>query len=1455
MSSLQKNNFMNGGGEMGKLIRLKDWSKTSLGDPVDWPQSLLTMTSVMLDNPFGMYIAWGSDYIQLYNDGYRPILGTTKHPQALGISTRETFSEIWHIIGAMFDDVMKGKAVGCTDFLLPLSRNGFVEDCYFDFSYSPIKKDDGEVGGVLVTVIETTDKKKAQSELKESKDQLQFAIDASELATWDIDPATNQFTGNNRLKEWHGLQLDETFSMEKGFDRVIEKDRDSLKNAITKALEYSSGGMLDHEYTILNPLTKKERIVRAKGRTSFGANNIAYRLNGILEDVTEQVMAKRKIEESERSLRLMIIQAPVAICVFKGSNHVVEIANDLMLELWGKTSVEVFNKPIFEGLPEAAGQGLEQIVDTVFSTGEKFVANEWPVKLPRKNKVETTYVNLVYEALKNTDGSVSGIMAIATDVTAEVNARKKTVKSDLRFRNTVKQAPIGITILRGADFMVEMANDAYLQVVDRNEAEFVGKPLFDSLPEVKEAVSPLLNDVLNTGIPFHGIEYPVPVKRYGKQEISYFDFLYHPLREEDGKISGIIVTVTDVSASVKAKYTLAESEKQFRNLVMHSPIAMSIFKGEDHIIEMANEVMFEKVWRKKESEVIGKKVLDVFPELKEQKYAELLDAVYHRATVHNEKESLAFVSGDDGLRKLYLDYEYRPLFQTDGTIFGIMITVYDVTEKVEYRKKVEESEERLRMATQMTNLGTWEYNPISGELNWSEECKEIYNLPENEKVDFQLFSKHIHPQDKDFVDKAIRQAIDPSGDGKYDIVYRIVRFKDNSTRWIRAKGKVYFNTVNEAERFIGTVVDITEQKLSQQILEESEQRSRLSIEAAHMGTFDWDLQTNEFISSQRLNDIFGFQYRTNITHKDLIDAFHPEDKAHRNEAVENAALKGALSYEARIVWPDKSIHWIRVYGKIIYNAEQPFKMYGIVVDNTEEQINLRALEESTERLNIAIEAAELGMWELDIKSNKTYYSVRYLEILGYPQGTELTHVEIQNHLYADDLPVREIAFKKAYKTGILQYESRIIWNDKSIHWIEKKGKVFYNENKEPVRLLGTLRDITEEKYYQQELIDRERKFRLLADSMPEFVWTSNINGEFNYFNQSVYNYTGLTPLDIENGGWLNVVHPEEREENKRRWMRAVKNGTDFLFEHRFRKFDGTYRWQLSRAVAQKDANGNIQMWVGTSTDIEEQKVFTNKLELQVKERTAELQKVNEALEKSNIELEQFAYVASHDLQEPLRKIRFFTERLENSMLNAGESANEYYLKIQKASDRMNTLIKDLLDFSRLSKKNELFVKIDLNEVISNVLQDLELLIQQKEAIVEITHLPVIEAIPLQMQQLFYNLLSNALKFSKPNVLPVIKISADVLSQQQKTQHNLNDNSLYYVVKIIDNGIGFDQEYAEQIFVIFQRLNDLYTYGGTGIGLALCRKIALNHHGKIFATGEEGEGAAFYIIIPQEQNKI
>lgn len=247
------------------------------------------------------------------------------------------------------------------------------------------------------------------------------------------------------------------------------------------------------------------------------------------------------------------------------------------------------------------------------------------------------------------------------------------------------------------------------------------------------------------------------------------------------------------------------------------------------------------------------------------------------------------------------------------------------------------------------------------------------------------------------------------------------------------------------------------------------------------------------------------------------------------------------------------------------------------------------------------------------------------------------------------------------------------------------------------------------------------------------------------------------------------------------------------------------------------------------------------LEKKVEERTAELLR-------KNSELEQFAYIASHDLQEPLRKIRTFSELLQKS-LQTGAPANNYFEKIQSSAARMTQLIKDVLDYSRLSNMEEQFVATDLNSILQQVKTDFELLIEQKQAVIKDNNLPVIKGIPLQLQQLFTNLIGNSLKFSEKQ--PVITITGTPLSESEIPFYpGLKPEVPYIKLEFSDNGIGFEQQFSERIFAIFQRLNERRVYAGTGIGLALCKKIVENHHGTIKANGRPNEGAVFTVILPR-----
>lgn len=241
------------------------------------------------------------------------------------------------------------------------------------------------------------------------------------------------------------------------------------------------------------------------------------------------------------------------------------------------------------------------------------------------------------------------------------------------------------------------------------------------------------------------------------------------------------------------------------------------------------------------------------------------------------------------------------------------------------------------------------------------------------------------------------------------------------------------------------------------------------------------------------------------------------------------------------------------------------------------------------------------------------------------------------------------------------------------------------------------------------------------------------------------------------------------------------------------------------------------------------------------------------LDRSNKELEEFAYIASHDLQEPLRKITSFSERLKEKLpANLEPDVQLYLNRMLAATDNMRTLIDNLLEFSRTSRTSEPFVQADLNAILSEIIADLELKIEESKAVIRHGELPVIDAIPLQMKQLFTNLFTNAIKFRKAGDAPHIEVNAVLLPEEEKENRNLSPGRNYYKISVTDNGIGFEQEYAEKIFQIFQRLHGKAEYPGSGIGLAICKKIVENHKGTISAKSRPGTGTEFIIILPQYQ---
>ena len=309
----------------------------------------------------------------------------------------------------------------------------------------------------------------------------------------------------------------------------------------------------------------------------------------------------------------------------------------------------------------------------------------------------------------------------------------------------------------------------------------------------------------------------------------------------------------------------------------------------------------------------------------------------------------------------------------------------------------------------------------------------------------------------------------------------------------------------------------------------------------------------------------------------------------------------------------------------------------------------------------------------------------------------------------------------------------------------------------------------------------------------------------------------------------------------------IKGSSGIKLQARFlSQENGEYLWHQVSLSPLLNETGKLQNWTGYIVDIHKQKSYEQTLkdnielkqtQEQLKENQQTLEKYIDELSRSNLELQQFAFIASHDLQEPVRKLLFYSDYLSNTYQDTLDDKGIAYLSsMQGAAQRMRSLIQDLLVFSQINKEAIKFADVNLNDIANEARQDFEFVIEEKGATIEVQSLPQIKGDRRMMLQLFENIISNALKYSKKEEKPQIHIT-----------YQLKENSIELSFK--DNGIGFDEKYIPQMFTLFQRLHSRESYEGTGLGLAICRKIVEIHHGEIWATAKEGEGATFYVSLP------
>ncbi|HEY5391199.1 MAG TPA: PAS domain-containing protein, partial [Hanamia sp.] len=551
--------FLQGGGEMGELTRNFDWGKTVLGIPENWPQSLRTTLSIVLNSSFPMSVMWGPELIHFYNDAFRPGLGNDgKHPSALGQRGEDCWTEMWPTTKPLIDKVFDGEAVSREDQLIPIFRHGRIEEAYWTFGYSPVRDESGKVAGVLVICSETTEKVNTTRKLVENAAELKIALDSTELCIWDFNPLTNHFKANNRLKSWFGLKEDHEIDPSLALEVIDENDRTRVIKAIQKSLGSSSDGFCDVQFNIYPP-GMEMKIVRAKGTVWINDQHIHYRFNGTVQDITEQVITLKKVEDSEQRVRSVIESAPFPIGIYIGQEMRIQFANQSMLEAWDKGN-DVIGKLYSEVLPELGEQKIYNQLSAVYRTGVPFHAHNQPIDLIVHGKLTRYYFNYSFTPLYS-GYEIYGVMNTAADVTDLNIANKKIEESEQNLRNTILHAPVAMCIFRGPTHVVEIANERMVELWGKEAGAVIGKPIFEGLPETSgQGLEAIVDNVYNTGKTYKAFGISLTLPRNNRIETVFVDVVYEAFRETPDEISGVIVVATEVTEQVAARKKIEEAE-------------------------------------------------------------------------------------------------------------------------------------------------------------------------------------------------------------------------------------------------------------------------------------------------------------------------------------------------------------------------------------------------------------------------------------------------------------------------------------------------------------------------------------------------------------------------------------------------------------------------------------------------------------------------------------------------------------------------------------------------------------------------------------------------------------------------------------------------------------------------------------------------------------------------------
>lgn len=788
------------------------------------------------------------------------------------------------------------------------------------------------------------------------------------------------------------------------------------------------------------------------------------------------------------------------------------------------------------------------------------------------------------------------------------------------------------------------------------------------------------------------------------------------------------------------------------------------------------------------------------------------------------------------------------------------------------REELQRVKQQTASALEAVGIGLWVLYPDHRRIDWDEQCQKIYRWPQATVSIDELF-RQMYPPDVAQLVALLDDPLSRKTQKPTVVDYRITSPVDGVTRWIRITGRVAVQPSGTIECFSGTAQDITDEKRKEATLQTVEQRFQTAFLNAAVGVVILDTNSNIQLINKTFADLVGYSQHE-LLDQHFATISHPDD-VEENTALVQQLLRGESNsyiFNKRYLRKDGGIVWGQVSSALIRDQEgKPDSFITIVQDitaelqaQTEQKKLVALLKASEERLRDAINLSELGTFDINVDDGTILLSGRAKGWLGFkPDDTPSLNQVLDT---IRDRERIETVLQQTAASGLGAVIDVEYWIGNQQTGQERlyhaQGRVVRNSLDDASLLIrGIAKDITAQRQYAQELEQQVqgRTYALQrANSMVKtqadqlrFVTDSSLTaialysiirdettGEvvdlrYELINQMAQRMTGRQAADLL-GHTMLEVFPGMRENSIwQRYLELAKTGVPLRYHNHYTQ-DGYDIWYQVQGVRQGE------LMVLSFLDITELKQTQFKLEA-----------LNKDLLEANNNLEQFAFVASHDLQEPLRKIQSFGTLLLEQYAEQLGDGTDLIQRMQVAAERMSVLIKDLLTLSRITTQHHSAVDIPLSRVVGRVIEDLDFIIEEANASIHTDPLPAVKGDESQLRQLFQNLLSNAIKFRKPAVTLQIRISARLVAEADlpTSIKPTRQAAQYHQISVEDNGIGFDEMYLDRIFQVFQRLHTRSQYMGTGIGLAIVHKVAANHGGAITATSKPSQGSTFSVYLP------